>query len=74
MITTTELKAIGTELQTATSISPELRARFIQARTALFKRGIYDPVLVRFDSYTAPKASAQEVGEQLGLVAEGFER
>lgn len=73
MITTTELKAIATELQNATTVSPELRARFIQARTALFRRGIYDPVLVRFDSYTAPTASAQKVGEQLEAVAEGFE-
>lgn len=72
MIPTTELNAIAEEMQRSESISPELRARFINARTALFKRGIYDPVLVRFDSYTAPKASAQEVGEQLAAVAAGI--
>ncbi len=72
MITTTELNAIAEEMQRSESISPELRTRFISARTALFKRGIYDPVLVRFDSYTAPKASAQEVGEQLAAVAAGI--
>jgi hypothetical protein len=72
MMTTSNLKAIAADLKSAENVSAELRARFIQARTALFKRGIYDPVLVRFDSFTAPKASAQEVGEQLEAVAEGF--
>jgi len=38
-------------------------------RAELFQRGIYDPVLVRFDSYTAPKASVSEVAEQLASVA-----
>jgi hypothetical protein len=49
--------------------SPLVRERFILVRTALFQRGIYDPVLVRFDSYTAPKATAAEVAEQLAIVA-----
>ena len=43
----------------------ELRARFIKVRTALFQRGIYDPVLVRFDSATAPRASVAEVADAL---------
>jgi hypothetical protein len=46
-----------------------LRERFIQVRTALFQRGIFDPVLVRFDTATAPQASTKEVGEQLAAVA-----
>jgi hypothetical protein len=50
-------------------LSPALRERFIDVRAALFQRGIYDPVLVRFDSYTAPKATPQEVAEQLAAVA-----
>ena len=50
----------------------ELRRRFIDVRTALFQRGIYDPVLVRFDSATAPKATAQEIGEQLADVAQSL--
>jgi hypothetical protein len=51
------------------SLSPELRQKFIAARADLYQRGIYDPVLVRFDSYTAPKASVAEVAEQLATVA-----
>jgi len=46
-----------------------LRERFIRVRTALFQRGIFDPVLVRFDTATAPQASTKEVGEQLAAVA-----
>jgi hypothetical protein len=50
-------------------ITPAVRARFIQVRSALFQRGIYDPVLVRFDSATAPRATAAEVADQLEQVA-----
>ena len=50
-------------------VTGALRERFIHVRAALFQRGIYDPVLVRFDSYTAPKATAAEVAEQLETVA-----
>jgi hypothetical protein len=46
-----------------------LRARFIAVRTALFQRGIFDPVLVRFDTASAPQASTKEIGEQLAAVA-----
>ncbi|HEX7153935.1 MAG TPA: hypothetical protein VF618_20765 [Thermoanaerobaculia bacterium] len=71
----TEVKAaaaaVAEELKSGT-LTPELRARFINVRAALFQRGIYDPVLVRFDSATAPPASAQEVGEQLATVAEAL--
>ena len=47
----------------------ELRARFIKVRTALFQRGIFDPVLVRFDTATAPQASTAEIADQLATVA-----
>jgi hypothetical protein len=50
-------------------LPPLLRERFIDVRAALFQRGIYDPVLVRFDTATAPQASTQEVAEQLEQVA-----
>jgi hypothetical protein len=53
-------------------IPPHRPTRFFGGRAALFQRGIYDPVLVRFDSATAPRASAQEVGEQLATVAESL--
>ena len=46
-----------------------LRTRFVDVRAALFQRGIYDPVLVRFDSATAPQATTAEVAEQLATVA-----
>lgn len=61
--------AVAEELKSAGAVTPELRQRFIDVRAALFHRGIYDPVLVRFDSATAPPASAQEIGEQLATVA-----
>ena len=58
--------AIAKELKAAgETITPELRARFIELRSEMFQRGIYDPVLVRFDSATAPKATTAEMAEQL---------
>jgi len=42
-----------------------LREKFIDVRAALFQRGIYDPVLVRFDTATVTQASTQEIAEQL---------
>jgi len=74
---------VATELQSATSSEPAatgggsrqrglpepLRERFIRVRTALFQRGIFDPVLVRFDTASALQASTKEVGEQLAAVA-----
>lgn len=53
-------------------MAPELRQRFIRVRSELFRRGIYDPVLARFDSHTAPPADAHTVAQQLALVAEGL--
>jgi hypothetical protein len=46
-----------------------LRERFIRVRTALVQRGIFDPILVRFDTASAPQASTKEVAEQLAAVA-----
>ena len=59
-----ELKSVAAEMSSGT-MTPELRARFIAVRAALFTRGIYDPVLVRFDSATVPQVSAAEAGEAL---------
>ncbi|MBV9492868.1 MAG: hypothetical protein JOZ54_01380 [Acidobacteria bacterium] len=53
----------------AGTISPDLRRRFIAFRTTLFQRGIFDPVLVRFDSATAPAASASQIAEELATLA-----
>lgn len=63
--------AVAEELRNAGEALPaEVRSRFIIVRAALFQRGIYDPVLVRFDTASAPRASHQEIGEQLATVAE----
>ena len=65
--------AVAEQMKAAADpVAPDLRARFIDVRSALFQRGIYDPVLVRFDSATAPRASVQEVGEQLATVAQSL--
>ncbi len=63
--------AVAEELKTVGDGAPaaDLRERFIDVRAALFQRGIYDPVLVRFDSATVAKASTQEIAEQLAKVA-----
>ncbi len=61
--------AVAEEMKGASAVSGDLRERFINVRAALFQRGIYDPVLVRFDSATAPRASTAEIAEQLATVA-----
>ena len=53
-------------------MAPDLRARFIAVRSALFQRGIFDPVLVRFDSATVPQIGAAETGAELAKVAESL--
>jgi hypothetical protein len=65
----TEAAALAAELQTAAAMTEEQRARFIALRTAMVQRGIYDPVLVRFDSITVPRATASELAQQLALIA-----
>ena len=60
--------AVAEEMRSG-ELSAPLRARFIQVRAALFQRGIFDPVLVRFDSATAPRATVPEIAEQLATVA-----
>lgn len=69
-----ELKTIAATVADAMKsagdpLPPDLRESFIDIRTALFQRGIYDPVLVRFDSATAPRATVAEIAEQLATVA-----
>jgi hypothetical protein len=49
-----------------------LRTRFIRVRTELFRRGLYDPVLVRFDTATVSQASTAEVAERLEQVGVGL--
>lgn len=72
-----ELKNLGATAAPAASgggsrhrgLPEELRERFIDVRAALFQRGIYDPVLVRFDTASVTQASTQEIAEQLEIVA-----
>ncbi|HEY6139343.1 MAG TPA: hypothetical protein VI670_16395 [Thermoanaerobaculia bacterium] len=71
-MTTEEIKASAAELAAAMraeSIDAATRQRFIALRTALFQRGVYDPVLVRFDSATAPRATNAEIAEELEKIA-----
>jgi hypothetical protein len=63
--------AVANEMKSG-EITPALREHFIAVRTALFQRGIYDPVLVRFDSATAPRATKEEIAAQLELVAQSL--
>lgn len=43
----------------------ELRLRFIEIRSQLYTRGIFDPVLIRFDTASAPQASNAEIAEEI---------
>jgi len=63
--------AVANEMKSA-ELTPALRERFIDVRAALFQRGIYDPVLVRFDSATAPRATKDEIAAQLETVAQSL--
>lgn len=63
--------AVAEELASG-DLTPALRERFVNVRSALFQRGIYDPVLVRFDSATAPRASKDEIAAQLAKVAQSL--
>lgn len=51
------------------TLTPELRKRFIRVRTELFQRGVFDPVLVRFDSATVPQIAPAEAAAELAKVA-----
>ena len=46
-----------------------LRQRLIAVRTQLFQRGLFDPVLVRFDGITVARATIEEISEELTAVA-----
>ena len=50
-------------------VPEELRLRFIEVRSELFTRGIFDPILARFDSATVTRASNGEIAEELEKLA-----
>jgi len=68
-MTTEELKAetaaVAQALREAPSVPDGVRKRFIALRAALFTRGLFDPVLARFDSATVARASSEEIAAQL---------
>jgi hypothetical protein len=54
------------------ALPEDLRLAFIGVRANLYERGIYDPVLVRFDTASAPQAETSAIAEELAKVAEGL--
>ena len=54
------------------NLPEDVRQRFIDVRSALIERGIFDPVLIRFDTATAPQASTAEIAQHLNAVAEAL--
>ena len=73
-----QMKAVATASETPAAtgggslhrgLPADVRARFIAVRGALFERGVYDPVLVRFDTATVPQAATAEVADRLAEVA-----
>jgi hypothetical protein len=63
-----EAAALAAELQNAEQMTEEQQRRFIALRSEMYVRGIYDPVLVRFDSITAPRATVKELAEELAVI------
>ena len=50
------------------TLTPELRARFIAVRAALFQMGVFDPVLARFDSATVAPVDTRQAALELAKV------
>ena len=77
-MTIEEIKTAAAELAMALRaagpepISAPLRKRLIAVRAALFQRGVFDPVLVRFDTASAPRASNDEIAAELAKIAESL--
>jgi hypothetical protein len=73
-MTIDEIKAAAADVAAAMQggMSEDVRARFIAVRAELFQRGVFDPVLVRFDSATAPRATHEEVAAELTKIAESL--
>jgi hypothetical protein len=67
-----DITALARAMRESGSLSLELRKRFIALRSYLFQRGIFDPVLARFDSVTVSRASVQEIADQLEAIAAGL--
>ena len=59
-----QMKALG-----AAQLPSAMRKQFIEVRAALIQLGVYDPILVRFDSATVAQASVAEVAAELEKIA-----
>jgi hypothetical protein len=73
-MTIEEIKAAAAEVAMSlrAGLSDDVRKRFIALRAELFRRGVFDPVLARFDTATAPRASNEEVAAELEKLAESL--
>jgi hypothetical protein len=75
MMTIPQIKQLGSQVAAemkslgAAPLPKDLRRHFIEVRAALFQRGVFDPILVRFDSITAPPASNAEIADELANIA-----
>lgn len=74
-MTTEEIRAaaaaLARELEAGT-VTPQLRARVIAVRAALFQRGVFDPVLARFDSATVAPATPAEIARELNEISQSL--
>lgn len=50
----------------------DLRKKIVDVRAALYQRGIFDPVLVRFDTASAPQASTLTIADALVAATEAL--
>lgn len=75
-MTLDQLKAVAAEvakgLRASESVGPDVRKRFLEVRTELIQRGVFDPILMRFDSATVPKASTSQIADRLKTIAESL--
>jgi len=74
-MTIDEVKRTAGELAVAfesNAVTNDVRKRFIAVRTELFQRGIFDPILARFDTATVPRTSAPEIAAQLRAIADSL--
>jgi len=75
-MTIEQLKAaaadVAAALRESDTPTKQLRDQFIAVRSELFRRGIFDPVLVRFDTITVSRASNQDIADQLAAIAESL--
>jgi len=67
-------RVLAAEMKANAHPAEDLRVRFIAVRTALYERGVFDPVLARFDTATVAKASTAEVAEHLEATAAALGR